>query len=85
MAIKFEIMQQIVLLEKFICINSPFLPVVRVPCIQFIPKKSVPREGIKWERELQVNVAGTIPHSPKDSGCLSVVGNNSILFCTHLL
>ena len=33
MAIKFEITQQNVLLEKFICINSPFLPLVRVPCI----------------------------------------------------
>ena len=67
MAIKFKIMQQNVLLEKLICKKSPFLPVMRVPCIQFIPKKSVPREGIKWERGLQV--AGTIPHTPKDSGC----------------
>ena len=66
MAIKCEIMQQNVLLEKFICKNSPFLPVVRVSCIQFIPIKSVPREGIKLHRELQV--AGTIPHTPKDSG-----------------
>ena len=69
MAIKFEIIQQNVILEKFIFKNSPFLPVMRVPAMfsVHIPNKSVPREGIKLQRELQV--AGTIHHTPKDSGC----------------
>ena len=57
-------MQHNVLLEKLICKNSPQSCEYHV--FSSYPKISVPREGIKLERELQV--AGTIPHTPKDSG-----------------
>ena len=67
MPIKFEIMQQNVLLEKLICKNSPFLPVVRVPCYSVHTQKiSAKRRYYIRER---IASYWYKPHTPKDSGC----------------
>ena len=85
MAIKFEIMQQNVLLEKFICINSPFLPLVRVPCIISVhtPKSQCQEKVLNDRESCKLLVQYLIDQRTLDA--LSVVGNNFILFCTHLL
>ena len=81
MAIKFEIMQQNVLLEKFIC--KKFFVSHESTMYSVHTKKNQCQEKVLNGREnCKLLVQYLILQRTLDA--LSVVDNNSILFCAHL-